>query len=120
MRDFKSLKVWQMSHELALSVYKSTFDYPKEEVYGLVSQMRRSASSIPTNIAEGCGRTTQQQMAYFLNIAIGSASELRYQFILAKDLNYISYQVFTEQTEMVDQVMKMLTILHQTVSKASN
>lgn len=78
MRDFKSLIVWEKSHELTLLVYKVTSDFPRSEIYGLISQIRRSSSSIPTNIAEGCGRTTQSQMAHFLNIALGSASELRY------------------------------------------
>jgi len=118
MRDFKSLSVWQKSHQLTLNVYKLTSHYPKEELYGLVSQMRRSSSSIPTNIAEGCGRTTQAQMAQFINIALGSASELRYQLILAQDLNYLSDQNFKEQSILVDEVMKMLTSLHQIVSKS--
>lgn len=76
MRNFRDLLVWQKSHALTLSVYKSTSSFPKEELYGLTSQVRRSASSIPSNIAEGCGRTTQSQLAHFLNIALGSASEL--------------------------------------------
>ena len=120
MRDFKSLSVWQKSHQLTLSIYKTTHGFPREELYVLISQMRRSSSSIPTNIAEGCGRTTQSQMAQFLNIALGSASELKYQILLAKDLNYISNQVFIEQTEQVDEVMKMLTSLHQYVRKSKN
>ena len=118
MRDFKSLHVWQKSHELTLLVYKSTFQFPKEELYGLVSQMRRSASSIPTNIAEGCGRTSQPQMAQFINIALGSASELKYQLILARDLDYLSHQNFNEQAELNDEIMRMLTSLHQTISKS--
>ena len=99
-------------------IYQSTSEYPKEELYGLISQMRRSASSIPTNIAEGCGRTTQAQMAQFLNIALGSASELKYQLILARDLNYLSNQIFKEHFILVNEIMKMLTSLHQSVSKS--
>lgn len=118
MRDFKSLLVWQKSHELTLSVYKFSSDFPKSEIYGLTSQIRRSSSSISTNIAEGCGRTTQSQMAHFLNIALGSASELRYQLFLAKDLGYTSTKIFKEQTDQVNEVMMMLTTLHQQVRKA--
>jgi len=76
MRDFRGLSVWENSHSLTLLIYKSTSSFPKEELYGLTSQMRRSASSIPSNIAEGCGRDSQPQLARFLNIAFGSASEL--------------------------------------------
>lgn len=120
MRDFKSLSVWQKSHELTLSIYKSTSGFPKEELFGLVSQMRRSSSSISKNIAEGCGRTTQSQMAHFLNIALGSASELRYQILLSKDLEFISEQIFIEHSDQVVEVMKMLTSLYQQVSKSKS
>ena len=120
MRDYKSLSVWQKSHFLTLMVYKSTAEFPKGELYGLISQMRRSSSSIPTNIAEGCGRTTQSQMAQFLNIALGSASELRYQIFLAKDLSYISIKTFKEQTDLVDEVMRMLTSLHKKVRNSKS
>ncbi|MDZ7807728.1 MAG: four helix bundle protein [Gracilimonas sp.] len=116
MRDFRKLKVWQKSHEITLAVYKSTVLYPKEEMYGLISQMRRSASSIPANIAEGCGRNSQSQLAHFLNIGMGSASELEYQLILSKDLGFINDQIFKEQTNQVTEVKRMLTSLHQKVS----
>ncbi|MCC5906044.1 MAG: four helix bundle protein [Balneolaceae bacterium] len=116
MRNFKNLSVWQKSHVLALSVYKITSGFPKEELYGLTSQIRRSASSIPSNIAEGCGRTTQTQMAQFLNIAMGSASELEYQILLSKDLGFIANSIYTEQTEKVQEIKRMLTSLHQKVS----
>ncbi len=77
MRDFKKLKVWQRSHQLALDVYKSTNDFPNSELYGLINQMRRSAVSIPSNIAEGCGKAGKAEFARYLRIAMGSASELR-------------------------------------------
>ncbi len=112
MRNFRNLSVWQKSHELTLAIYKSTALYPKEEIYGLISQMRRSASSVPSNIAEGCGRNTQSQLAYFLNIGMGSASELEYQLILSKDLGFINDQIFKEQTNQVTEVKCMLTSLH--------
>ena len=107
--------MWEKSHELALSVYHLTTSFPKEELYGLVSQLRRSAASIPSNIAEGCGRNTQSQMAYFLNISLGSASELEYQILLAKDLNFINDSVYHEQTEQVHTINRMLTSLLQKV-----
>ncbi|HET8864070.1 MAG TPA: four helix bundle protein [Gracilimonas sp.] len=116
MRDFRKLLVWQKSHQLTMAIYKSTTFYPKEEMYGLTNQMRRSASSVPSNIAEGCGRNTQSQLAYFLNIGMGSASELEYQLILSKDLGFINDQIFKEQTNQVTEVKRMLTSLHQKVS----
>ncbi|MCH2450914.1 MAG: four helix bundle protein [Gracilimonas sp.] len=116
MRDFRKLSVWQKSHELTLAVYKSTTSFPKEELYGLTSQMRRCSSSVPSNIAEGCGRNTQSQLAHFLNIAMGSASELEYQLILSKDLRFISHQIFKEQTSQVTEIKRMLTSLHQKVT----
>jgi four helix bundle protein len=116
MRDFRKLKVWQKSHALTLAVYKSTSVFPKDELYGLRSQMRRSVSSIPTNIAEGCGRNTQPQLAHFLNIGLGSASELEYQLTLSKDLGFINDQIFKEQISQVREVKRMLTSLHQKVS----
>jgi four helix bundle protein len=119
MRNFRNLKVWKKSHELVLSVYNSTTSFPKEELYGLVSQLRRSALSIPSNIAEGCGRNTQSQMAHFLNISLGSASELEYQILLAKDLKFINEPVFLEQTEKVHTIKRMLTSLLQKVSADS-
>lgn len=115
MRNFRDLLVWQKSHALTLSVYKSTSSFPKEELYGLTSQVRRSASSIPSNIAEGCGRTTQSQLAHFLNIALGSASELEYQILLAYDLGFINDSVYTEKSEQVHEIKRMLTSLHQKV-----
>ncbi len=76
MQDFHQLKVWHKSHAVALAVYTATSSFPKEELYGLTSQMRRAAVSVPSNIAEGCGRDSQPQFAHFLQIAFGSASEL--------------------------------------------
>ena len=90
MKDFQKLQIWQRSHQLTLEVYRVTGAFPKHELYGLVSQIRRAASSVPTNIAEGCGRDTEADFARFLQIAMGSGSELEYQFILAHDLNYLA------------------------------
>jgi four helix bundle protein len=89
MRDFRELKVWHKSHQLTLDIYTATRGFPREEVYGLTSQFRRSSASIPANIAEGCGRTGDAELARFMLIAMGSASELEYHLLLAHDLGFL-------------------------------
>jgi four helix bundle protein len=90
MIDFESLRVWNSFHEFTLIVYHQTLEFPAEEQYGLTLQMRRTAVSIGSNIAEGCGRQSDAELHKFLIIAMGSASKLEYQLMLAKDLEYIS------------------------------
>lgn len=90
MRDFKKYSIWQLSHKFTLAIYNLTKDFPKEETYGLISQIRRSPSSIPTNISEGCGRDSDAEFNRFLTIALGSASETEYLIMLSKDLNYLT------------------------------
>ena len=90
MQDFKNLKVWKKSHELTLKVYKISKQFSREELFGLKSQVRRASVSIPSNIAEGCGRNSDADFARFLQIAFGSANELEYQIMLAHDLKYIN------------------------------
>lgn len=94
MRDFKKYDVWQLSHSFTLEVYKITSIFPKEELYGLTSQIRRAALSIPTNISEGCGRNSDKEFNQFLNIALGSANETEYLLILSRDLKYLDVQLF--------------------------
>ena len=89
MRDYKKYGVWELGHEITLDVYELTKDFPKEKTYGLISQMRRSAYSIPSNIVEGCGRESDAEFKRFLIISQGSASELEYFLILARDLKYL-------------------------------
>ncbi len=108
MRDYQQLEIWQRSHKLTLKVYTVTQSFPREEFYGLVSQMRRSASSIPTNIAEGCGRDSPTELKRFLIIAAGSSSELQYQFLLSKDLSYINDSLFKELLDEIIQIRKMI------------
>ena len=108
MRDFQQFEFWQISHQLTLSIYKATASFPKEEVYGLVSQMRRSSSSIPTNIAEGCGRSSILELKRFFTIATGSCSELQYQLLLAKDLNFIDHDLYLKLISSVLSVRKMI------------
>ena len=94
MRDFRKLQIWERSHGIALETYEITRGFPKEEIYGLTSQMRRASISIPTNIAEGCGRDSNADFLRFLYISMGSASELEYLLELAKDLNYLDHDNF--------------------------
>src|SRR3990172_10259541 len=90
MRDFRELQVWEKSHQLALAVYKLTVTFPKDELYGLTSQIRRACVSIAANIAEGCGRSGDAEFARFLQISMGSASELEYHLLLAHDLDLLN------------------------------
>ena len=109
MRDFRELKVWQKAHQLTLAVYKATRNFPKEELYGLTSQIRRSCASIPANIAEGCGRTGAAELARFLKIALGSASELEYHLLLSHDLGLIETRANEELAASVVELKRMLT-----------
>ncbi|MGE5123851.1 MAG: four helix bundle protein [Acidobacteriaceae bacterium] len=108
MKDFHKLKVWERAHNLTLNIYAETQAFPKEEVYGLTNQMRRSPASIPTNIAEGCGRNSKAETVHFFNLAIGSASELEYQLILAHDLHYLIDKEYSDMSNELIEVRKML------------
>ncbi len=108
MRNFQTLSIWNKSHSLALRIYTITRSFPKEELFGLVFQMRRSCSSIPTNIAEGCGRYSNIELKRYLTIAAGSASELQYQILLSKDLHYIPQSTYQELDNEIIQIRKMI------------
>jgi four helix bundle protein len=108
MRDFLKLDIWQRSHKLTLRIYQVSKLLPKNEMYGLASQIRRSSSSIPTNISEGCGRNSKAQLINFLQIAAGSCSELTYQLILCNDLHYITESNFKELFTDAVEIRKML------------
>jgi four helix bundle protein len=95
MQNYKDLKVWEKAHDFTLSVYKITKAFPKEEIYSLTNQLRRTASSIPVNIAEGCGKKPRAEFAHFLNISSGSANESEYFLILSKDPDYLNEDNFT-------------------------
>jgi four helix bundle protein len=86
MKDFRKLMVWEKAHVVALRVYNLTFGFPRRETFGLIAQMRRASVSIASNLAEGCGRGGDAELGRFATIAMGSASELEYQILLAKDL----------------------------------
>jgi four helix bundle protein len=113
MEDFKDLKVWTKAHELTLAVYRRTRVFPKEEMYGLTSQLRRAAASIGANIAEGCGQRSDGEMKRFLQIARGSASELEYHFLLARDLQLLDKDEFKNLEGKVLEVQRMLASLVQ-------
>jgi four helix bundle protein len=108
MKDFKELKVWGKAHHLTLEIYKATQRFPKDELYGLTSQIRRSCISIPANIAEGCGRSGDPELARFLNIAMGSASELEYHILLARDLKLLEDQTHHSLASDVTEIKRML------------
>jgi len=109
MRDFRELKVWEKAHRLTLEVYRETKSFPKEETYGLTSQARRAAASIATNIAEGAGKNSRLEFARFLQMATGSASELEYQILLARDLGYLAPEIHESLLVQVVETKKMLT-----------
>jgi four helix bundle protein len=108
MKDFRELKVWEKGHRLALKIYDVTKKFPREEVYGLTSQMRRSSVSIPTNIAEGCGRNRDTELNRFFEIAMGSASELEYLSLLARDLSFLDKEECNTLTNEITEVKRML------------
>ncbi|MFD2285638.1 four helix bundle protein [Pedobacter petrophilus] len=111
MQNFKDLKVWEKAHHLTLSIYKVSAKFPKEEVYSLTNQLRRASASIPANIAEGCGKNSQADLANFLNISLGSANETEYFLILSKDLNYLTEEQFTILSNKINEVKAMLISL---------
>ena len=108
MRDFRGLQVWERSHGLTLRIYELTSQFPREEIYGLISQIRRACASIPTNIAEGCGRESRADFARYLQIAMGSASETEYLILLAHDLKYLNANQCAELIDTIVSIKKML------------
>jgi len=111
MKDFRDLKVREKAHELALSCYSLTASFPKHEIFGIVSQIRRAGSSIGANIAEGCGRGGNAEFQRFLQMAMGSASELEYHWLLARDLHFIDVSAHDQIQPKIIEVKKMLTSL---------
>ena len=109
MQEFRDLLVWQKAHALTLGAYKATSAYPSSELYGLTSQTRRASASIAANIAEGCGRGSDADFARFLQIAMGSASEVEYFVLLARDLGFLPQEPFTKLTDDVTEVKRTLT-----------
>jgi four helix bundle protein len=108
MRNFRELKIREKSHQLTLLIYQATKNFPKEELFGLTSQIRRACSSIPANIAEGCGRQTERDFARFLQIAFGSVSELEYHLLLANDLKLLNSDSYKVMENLLLEIKKML------------
>ena len=108
MQDFRNLKVWEKAHALTLDVYRETRSFPSDERFGLTSQLRRSCSSTPSNLAEGCARAGDVEFARFVNIALGSASEADYQLLLSRDLNYLNESTYGKLYDQISEVKRML------------
>ncbi len=114
-RDFRKISAWQRAHAMTLAVYRATSSFPSDERFGLVSQLRRACASIPTNVAEGCGRGTKKELARFIDIATGSASEVEYQLLLAKDLGYLPKDQHTSLSTEVIEIRRMLLAFNKTL-----
>ncbi len=119
MRNYHDLRVWDEAHQLTLAVYRSTGSFPKEERFGLISQIRRASASIPANLAEGCGRRSDGEMGRFVQIAMGSGSELSYHLLLSKDLEFLSESEYTELNVRTERIMKMLSALSRKLRSTS-
>jgi len=111
MKDFRNLQVWHKAHEVALATYRTTAAFPKEEIYGLTSQMRRAAVSVAANICEGCGRRGSGDFHRFLQTAMGSASELEYHVLLARDLGYLAPREYDDLNLRVTETKRILASL---------
>ena len=119
MRNFRDLIVWRRSHEFVLRIYGLTETFPKHEAFGLTSQIRRASASIPTNLAEGCGRWGDGDMGRFVQIAMGSASEVDYLALLAADLGYVPRSDYVELAAELIEIRRMLTAFYKHVRPAA-
>jgi four helix bundle protein len=113
MRNFRELRVWQRAHQLTLDVYEATASFPKQEVYGLTSQTRRAAVSIEANLAEGCGRRSDGELHRYVQMAMGSASELDCHLFIARDLGFLTAAAYNRLTASLSEVRRMLTAFIQ-------
>ena len=120
MKAFRDLLVWQKSHQLTLAVYGASRSFAREELYGLTSQVRRAAASIPANIAEGCGRGSDNELRRFLEIAMGSASELEYHLLLVHDLNMLNPEAYQQLNEQTCEVKRMLAAFIGKIKRERN
>lgn len=116
MHNFKELKVWQNARKFVKEIYLDTRNFPAEEKYGLISQMRRSAVSIPSNIAEGSGRNTNKDFKYFLNVSLGSAYELQTLLFLSQDLELLKQERTNELNSSLEEIQKMIYGLIKTIN----
>lgn len=113
MKNFRDLKVWGKAHQLVLEVYRMTKDFPKHELYGVTSQLRRACASIPTNLAEGCGRKTDADFSRFVEYSFSSACEVEYLLLLSKDLGYLESSSGSQITDDLIEIKRMLSSLLQ-------
>ena len=118
-RDFRKLKVWERGHQLALDAYRVTATFPRDEQFGLTSQIRRGAASVPANIAEGCGRGGGD-LSRFCRIAIGSAAELQYHVLLARDLGYLGEPDFDRLHRQANEIERMLSVFIERLADEEN
>jgi four helix bundle protein len=119
MRDYKKYSIWMDSHQLTLSIYRLTKNYPKDETNGVISQIRRAMSSVPTNIAEGSGRDTDKDFKWFLTIAHASATEVEYWLLLSFELDYITKEDFTVLTDKIVMLRKQIHALIKKLTPAN-
>jgi len=119
VKDFRQLKVWEKAHQLVLALYPITASFPNEETLGLKAQIRQAVSSIPADIAEGCGRNGDAELARFCTIARGSASELEYHLLLARDLNLIPSDDHEQLAQQTTEIKRMLTVFIQKLNAES-
>ncbi|HET7143100.1 MAG TPA: four helix bundle protein [Anaerolineales bacterium] len=120
MKDFRTLKVWEKAHVLTLAIYKSTENFPKQELYALTNQIQRAAVSIPTNIAEGCGKDSDAELKRYFVIAMGSSSELEYLLLLARDLGYLSDENHQILNNDLTEVRRMLNAVIQKLKTSTS
>jgi four helix bundle protein len=111
VRNYKDLRVWEEAHRLTLAIYTVTQGFPKDERFGLTSQVRRASASIAANLAEGSGRRSDGEMARFIQIAMGSGAELSYHLLLARDLGFLKNEEYADSNSAIDRVMRMLSAL---------
>ncbi len=117
MRDFRNYEIWQLSHKLVLEVYSLSNNFPREEQFNITSQLRRASVSIPTNIAEGCGRNSDKEFNHFLNIALGSVSETEYLIILSNDLSLIEENIFLNLVDKINQIKSKIYKLKEVLNQ---
>ena len=117
MKDYRQIQVWHRAHKLTLLVYRVTKRFPVSEQYSLTSQVRRAAYSIPMNIAEGCGKSSDADFGRYLDVSAGSASELDYQLLLSRDLGFLDDRAYLELSTELTEIRRMLTALIQRVKK---
>ncbi len=120
MIDYHELRAWEKAHKLTLVIYKASLSFPKEELYGLTSQIRRAAVSIPANLAEGCGRDSQAEMLRYTRIAMGSASELDYELLLAHELNWLNDPTYQQISIELASLRRMLNSFSRTLMSNLN